>query len=48
MMLLDVFTFTKVGKFRLEGTTVTLIDMSDQQVKDIVELNPCPMSLTLC
>jgi outer membrane protein OmpA-like peptidoglycan-associated protein/tetratricopeptide (TPR) repeat protein len=40
MMLLDVFTFTKVGKFPLEGTTVTLIDMSDQQVKDIVELNP--------
>lgn len=40
MMLLDVFTFTKVGKLPLEGTTVTLIDMSDQSAKDIVEINP--------
>lgn len=39
MMLLDVFTFTKIGKLPLEGTTVTLIDMTDQSVKDIVELN---------
>ena len=40
MMLLDVFTYTKVGKLPLEGTTVTLIDMSDMSVKDIVEINP--------
>lgn len=40
MMLLDVYTYTKVGKFPLEGTTVTLIDMSDMAVKDIVEINP--------
>jgi outer membrane protein OmpA-like peptidoglycan-associated protein len=40
MMLLDVFTFTKVGKLPLEGTTVTLIDMSDPQTKEIVEFNP--------
>jgi hypothetical protein len=39
MMLLDVFTFTKVGKLPLEGTTVTLIDMSDMSVKEIVEIN---------
>lgn len=39
MMLLDVFTFTKIGKLPLEGTTVTLIDMSDQSVKDVVEFN---------
>ncbi len=40
MMLLDVFTFTKVGRLPLDGTTVTLIDMSDMSVKDIVEVNP--------
>lgn len=40
MMLLDVFTFTKVGKLPLEGTTVTLIDMSDPMQKEIVEVNP--------
>lgn len=40
MMLLDVYTFTMVGKLPLEGTTVTLIDMSDSSVKEIVELNP--------
>lgn len=40
MMLLDVFTYTKVGKLPLEGTTVTLIDMSDMSVRDIVEVNP--------
>ena len=39
MMLLDVFTFTKVGKLPLAGTTVTLIDMSDPNVREIVELN---------
>jgi outer membrane protein OmpA-like peptidoglycan-associated protein len=38
-MLLDVFTFTKVGKLPLAGTTVTLIDMSDPNVREIVELN---------
>ena len=40
MMLLDVYTFTMVGKLPLEGTTVTLIDMSDSSVKEMVELNP--------
>lgn len=35
MMLLDVFTHTKIGKLPLEGATVTLIDMSDQSKKDI-------------
>ncbi|MBC7885459.1 MAG: hypothetical protein H7X99_08280, partial [Saprospiraceae bacterium] len=39
MMLLDVFTFTTVGKLPLDSTTVTLIDMSDQAKKEIVELN---------
>lgn len=39
MMLLDVFTFTQIGKLPLEGTTVTLIDMTDQSVKEIVEFN---------
>ncbi len=40
MMLLDVFTFTKIGKLPLSGTTVTLIDMSDRSIRDITELNP--------
>jgi tetratricopeptide (TPR) repeat protein len=40
MMLLDVFTFTKIGKMPLPGTTVTLIDMTDKTTKDIVEINP--------
>ncbi len=39
MMLLDVFTFTKIGKLPLNGTTVTLIDLSDTTKKDIVEIN---------
>jgi len=40
MMLLDVFTFTKVGKFPLNGTQVTLIDLSDQEKAPIVVANP--------
>lgn len=40
MMLLDVFTFTKIGKFPLQGVTLTLIDMSDNTIKDIIEFNP--------
>jgi outer membrane protein OmpA-like peptidoglycan-associated protein/tetratricopeptide (TPR) repeat protein len=40
MMLLDVFTFTKIGKIPLDGTTVSLIDMTDRTVKDIIEFNP--------
>lgn len=40
MMLLDVFTFTQVGKLPLEGTTVTLIDLTDTLQKNIVEFNP--------
>lgn len=39
MMLLDVFTFTKIGKLPLEGTTVTLIDMTDAAIPPIVEVN---------
>ncbi|MBK8518616.1 MAG: hypothetical protein IPL55_20730 [Saprospiraceae bacterium] len=38
-MLLDVFTFTKIGKLPLDGATVTLIDMSDQSVREISEQN---------
>ncbi|MFZ1704223.1 MAG: hypothetical protein WAT79_07740 [Saprospiraceae bacterium] len=40
MMLLDVFTFTKVGKFPLIGVTVTLIDVSDTTKRQIIEFNP--------
>ncbi len=40
MMLLDVFTFTKIGKLPLSGATVTLIDMSDNSIDDKIELNP--------
>lgn len=40
MMLLDVFTFTKIGKLPLSGTTVTLIDLSNPSIKEIVEFNP--------
>ena len=40
MMLLDVFTFAAVGKLPLEGTTVTLIDLTDTTQRDIVEFNP--------
>ncbi|MCB9310149.1 MAG: PD40 domain-containing protein [Lewinellaceae bacterium] len=39
MMLLDVFTHTKIGKLPLEGTTVTLIDMTDQTKKNITITN---------
>ncbi|MBK9736713.1 MAG: hypothetical protein IPO92_17840 [Saprospiraceae bacterium] len=39
MMLLDVFTFAKIGKLPLIGTTVTLIGLTDQSIKDIVEIN---------
>ena len=39
MMLLDVFTFTKIGKIPLEGATVTLIDMTDKSKRDITEAN---------
>lgn len=40
MMLLDVFTYTKIGKLPLEGVTVTLIDLTDQTRKEIVVTNP--------
>ncbi|MBK9152101.1 MAG: hypothetical protein IPM26_14415 [Saprospiraceae bacterium] len=40
MILLDVFTFTKIGKFPLEGVTVTLIDLTDNTKKDITITNP--------
>ena len=40
MMLLDVLTFTKIGKLPLSGVTVTLIDMTDRTVPDISILNP--------
>jgi outer membrane protein OmpA-like peptidoglycan-associated protein/tetratricopeptide (TPR) repeat protein len=40
MMLLDVFTFAKVGKTPLEGSTVTLTDLSDPSKKEIIEFNP--------
>ncbi len=39
MMLLDVFTFTKVGKLPLEGVTITLIDETDPS-KQEVQVNP--------
>ena len=39
-MLVDVFTFTKIGKFPLEGTTVTITDMDDPEAKPIVKINP--------
>jgi tetratricopeptide (TPR) repeat protein len=40
MMLLDVNTFTKVGKLPLSGVTVTIIDLTDTTKKHIVEYNP--------
>ena len=40
MMLLDVYTFTKIGKLPLDGTTVTLTDLTDPSKKDIVITNP--------
>lgn len=39
MMLLDVFTFTKIGKIPLEGASVTLIDLTDKSKRDITEVN---------
>ncbi|MBK9253965.1 MAG: hypothetical protein IPM42_00605 [Saprospiraceae bacterium] len=40
MMLLDVYTFTLVGKIPLEGTTVILTDLSDPSVPDVIITNP--------
>jgi hypothetical protein len=39
MILLDVFTFTKIGNFPLDSVTITIKDLTDPQRKDIVELN---------
>ena len=39
MMLLDVFTFTKIGKLPLEGTTITITDLTDPSKKEIIEVN---------
>lgn len=39
MMLLDVFTFTKIGKLALPGTTITITDMTDPSKKEIIEVN---------
>lgn len=40
MMLLDVYTFSKISKLPLKGTTVTLIDITDPSKPQIVETNP--------
>jgi len=39
MMLLDVFTYTKIGKLPLPGTEVTLIDMTNPSAKKLIEVN---------
>jgi hypothetical protein len=39
MMLLDVFTFTKIGKIPLEGASVTLVDLTDNKKREITEVN---------
>ncbi len=40
MILLDVFTFTKIGNFPLDSTTIVIKDMTDPTKRDIVEFNP--------
>ncbi len=40
MMLLDVFTFTKIGKLPLDSTTVTLIDITDPTKRQEIQFNP--------
>ncbi len=40
MMLLDVFTFTEVGRLPLDSTTVTLIDLTDPTKTQEVQFNP--------
>jgi hypothetical protein len=39
MMLLDVFTYTKIGKIPLEGASVTLVDLTDNKKREITEVN---------
>ena len=39
MILLDVFTFTKIGKIPLEGASVTLVDLTDNKKREITEVN---------
>jgi hypothetical protein len=40
MILLDAFTFTKIGNFPLDSTTVILSDLTDPSKRDIIEFNP--------
>jgi outer membrane protein OmpA-like peptidoglycan-associated protein len=40
MILLDAFTFTKIGNFPLDSVTVTIKDLTDPSKRNIVEFNP--------
>jgi tetratricopeptide (TPR) repeat protein len=40
MILLDVFTFTKIGNFPLDSTTIVIQDLTDPSKKNIIEFNP--------
>ncbi len=40
MMLLDVFTYTKIGKLALDSATVILIDLTDPNKKQEISFNP--------